>query len=190
MGNATDCQLWERAAGGDSAAFGEIFDRHARAVYNHCFRLTASWADAEDLTSTVFLQAWRRRGQIRFVRDTALPWLLAVATNATRNEWRAGRRRLALLHRVGAPPPESDPADDIAERIDDERRMADLLVAVRRLPRGQAEALALCVWAGLSYADTAAALGIQESSVRSRVSRAKAHLAAGIDPATTLREQT
>jgi DNA-directed RNA polymerase specialized sigma24 family protein len=51
----TDRELWERAAAGSGEAFGELFDRHSRAVYNHCFRLTASWTAAQDLTSTVFL---------------------------------------------------------------------------------------------------------------------------------------
>jgi RNA polymerase sigma-70 factor, ECF subfamily len=55
----TDATLWELACAGDGEAFGQLFDRHASAVYNHCFRLTASWSTAEDLTSTTFLLAWR-----------------------------------------------------------------------------------------------------------------------------------
>ena len=51
----SDGSLWELAGAGDGDAFGQLFDRHARAVYNHCFRLTASWSTAEDLTSTTFL---------------------------------------------------------------------------------------------------------------------------------------
>ena len=37
-----DATLWDLAGAGDGEAFEQLFDRHARAVYNHCFRLTAS----------------------------------------------------------------------------------------------------------------------------------------------------
>ena len=46
----SDIELWNRAVDGDHRGFGVLFERHARSVYNHCFRRTASWADAEELT--------------------------------------------------------------------------------------------------------------------------------------------
>jgi RNA polymerase sigma-70 factor (ECF subfamily) len=171
-----DNDLWDRAAAGSGAAFGMLFDRHAKAVYNHCFRLTASWSAAEDLTQTTFLQAWRRRAAVRLEHDSALPWLLAVATNVTRNHRRGLGRRVRLAGRVPAEHAVADHADDVASRVDDERRMAEVLAAVRRLPRAQQEALALCIWSGVSYSDAAAVLGIAESSVRARVSKARDRL--------------
>jgi RNA polymerase sigma factor (sigma-70 family) len=182
----SDRELWERAAAGDGNAFGLLFDRHARAVYNHCFRLTASWSTAEDLTSAVFLQAWRRRGRVVVAGDSSRGWLLAVATNIVRDERRSVRRRLALLRRLPAPVAVADPADDVAGRLDDERRMAAVLAALRRLPRGEQEAVALCLWAGVGYREAAAALGVAEGTVRSRVSRARSRLAGLLhDPAGT-----
>jgi RNA polymerase sigma-70 factor (ECF subfamily) len=175
--SVSDRELWEQAAAGGAGAFGLLFDRHARAVYNHCFRLTASWSTAEDLTSAVFLQAWRRRGRVVLHGDSCRGWLLAVATNVVRNERRSARRRLALLHRLPPPGAMPDPADEVVGRLDDERRMVEVLAAVRRLSRGQQEAVALCLWAGVSYPEAAAALGVAEGTVRSRVSRARVQLA-------------
>jgi len=176
-GEPTDRELWDEAAAGGGAAFGLLFDRHSRAVYNHCFRLTASWSAAEDHTSATFLQAWRRRADVQLQNASALPWLLTVATNVVRTERRSLRRRLALITKLGGRQEHvADHADDVAARLDDERRMAPLLDAVRRLPRGEREAVALCVWSGVSYPDAAAVLGIAESSVRARVSRARARL--------------
>jgi DNA-directed RNA polymerase specialized sigma24 family protein len=43
----TDRQLWADAAQRDGDAFGTLFRQHARAVYNHCFRLTGSWTVAD-----------------------------------------------------------------------------------------------------------------------------------------------
>jgi RNA polymerase sigma factor (sigma-70 family) len=180
-----DGTLWELAGAGEGEAFGLLFDRHARAVYNHCFRLTASWSTAEDLTSTTFLLAWRQRDRMRLANDSLRPWLLAVATNAVRSDRRSLGRRLRLVERAPAEPPTADHADDVAGRVDDERRMASVLAELRKLPRAEQEAVALCLWSGLSYAEAAAALGIAEVSVRSRVSRARTKLRAALVPALT-----
>ena len=47
-----DAALWSRAAHGDHDAFGQLFDRHAAAVYSYLFRRTANWSEAEELTSS------------------------------------------------------------------------------------------------------------------------------------------
>jgi RNA polymerase sigma-70 factor (ECF subfamily) len=113
---------------------------------------------------------------VRLERDSALPWLLTVATNVVRNEQRSFSRRIKNLRRVGEEPAMPDHADMVAERLDDQRKMKELLKAVATLPRNEQEALALCVWAEVSYEDAAAVLGIAAVSVRARVSKAKAKL--------------
>src|SRR5439155_12710089 len=100
MGELTDAALWQRAAAGETQAFGTIFERHARTVYNYCFRRTGDWSQAEELTAIVFLEAWRRRGQVVLERDEAIPWLLGVATNVLRNLRRSQRRHRAALERL------------------------------------------------------------------------------------------
>lgn len=174
----TDAELWQRAVEGDSRQFGTLFDRHARAVYNHCFRRVADWSAAEDLTSVVFFEAWRRRGDItRLERDSALPWLLGIANNVIRNRNRSVRRHRAALARMPPmPTSEPDPSDGVAVRLDDERRMAEILELVKRLSAADQDVLALCVWDGLGYDDAAVALGVPVGTVRSRLSRAKARL--------------
>jgi RNA polymerase sigma factor (sigma-70 family) len=171
-----DSELWARAADGDADAFGDLYERHAKAIYNHCFRRTASWSLAEDLTSAVFLQAWRHRSDVRFVDGSALPWLLGVATNLARNQQRALRRYQAALGRLPPPSSEGDFVDDLAGRVDDERAVRRILGLVDRLPRREQEVLALCAWDGLSYAGAAVALGVPVGTVRSRLSRARRRL--------------
>jgi RNA polymerase sigma factor (sigma-70 family) len=174
----SDTPLWTAGAEGDEVAFGQLFECHARAIYNHAFRLSGSWSVAEDVTQTTFVTAWRRRRDARLVDGSVLPWLLVIATNAARTEHRSRRRWHALLRRV---PPEAegtpDPADEVADRLRDEQRMRELLALVRKLPRAEREALALCVWSGVAYPQAAAILGVTEGAVRSRVSRARARLA-------------
>jgi RNA polymerase sigma factor (sigma-70 family) len=190
MEPATDRELWQEAVAGSSGSFGLLFDRHAGAVYHHCFRLCGSWSAAEDALQTTFLTAWRKRQRVRLERDDALPWLLTVATNTVRGQRRALRRWLNLLDRMPRERGSGDHADEVSARVDDERAMTRLLVLTRRLPRAEREALALVVWSGVSYPDAAAQLGIAEASVRSRVSRARSRLArlAAAAAATTARE--
>ena len=64
MSEPTDTELLERVRAGESLAFGQLFERHARAVYNYCFRATGNWSLAEDATSVVFLEAWRRHRDV------------------------------------------------------------------------------------------------------------------------------
>jgi DNA-directed RNA polymerase specialized sigma24 family protein len=89
-GTRSDQELWRLAGDGDTATFGELFDRHATAVYSHLFRRTANWSEAEDLTSAVFLQAWRRWSKVVIDRESTLPWLLGVANYVLHNSFPAG----------------------------------------------------------------------------------------------------
>ncbi|GAA3704058.1 sigma-70 family RNA polymerase sigma factor [Nonomuraea antimicrobica] len=169
----SDAALWDQQT---AEAFGLLFDRHSQAVYNHCFHRTADWATAEDLTSVVFLEAWRRRGSIRLERESALPWLLGVANNVVRNQHRSRRRHRGALDRLPAQTAEPDHADDVAGRLDDERTMRRILALVNQLPRSDQDVIALCVGDGLGYAEAALALGIPVGTVRSRLSRARRRL--------------
>jgi RNA polymerase sigma-70 factor (ECF subfamily) len=170
-----DSVLWSRARSGDSEAFGMLFERHARTIYNYCFRRVGSWAVAEDLVSIVFLEAWRRVDK-QLPSGKELPWLFGIATNVVRNRRRSERRYAAALRRVSQPVSEPSFADDSDQRIDDEELMGRALAVLARLPRREQEVFALCAWSGLSYEDAAVALRIPVGTVRSRLSRARARL--------------
>ncbi|WP_090052624.1 RNA polymerase sigma factor [Lentzea fradiae] len=156
-------------------AFTALFERHAEAVWNYAYRLTASWSQAEDLLSATFLTAWRKRGDARLVRESALPWLYTVTANRARTEWRASRRALRLVSRL-TPQHERDHADEVAARTDAQRRLAAVVAAVAALPASEREIAQLCLLGEMPTADAAALLGITESSVRARVSRTRARL--------------
>jgi RNA polymerase sigma-70 factor (ECF subfamily) len=184
--DSTDLELWQRTAQNDGAAFSLLFERHSQAVYNHCFRRTASWSFAEDLTSIVWIEVWRRRKDARLHSDSILPWLLAVANNCLRNFRRSQRRHrkfLAKLQPVNA----HDFTDDADGRLDDERRMAEVLSALSGLRIEDQEIIALCDWAGLTYAETATVLGVPIGTVASRLSRAhdRIRTSLNIPPANT-----
>ncbi|MFC5180522.1 RNA polymerase sigma factor [Actinomadura harenae] len=172
----TDDELWSRARDGDEQAFGALFDRHARTVYNYCFRRTASWSEAQDVTSVVFLETWRQRARVQPQSGSLLPWLYGVATNVLHNHRRSMRRHRDALSRMPKPVPHPDDMDEVTARLDAERRMRRVLDAVQRLPRRDREVLVLSVWEELDHNQIAEALGIAAGTVRSRLSRARARL--------------
>lgn len=176
VSDRSDVELWQLAAEQDAAAFGLLFERHADAVYNHLFRRTASWSTAEELTSVVFLTAWRRRETANLCTDSVLPWLLAVANNVIRNAERSRRRYGRLLAKLPPPAQGADFGDEAVARADDERMMAAVLHSLAGLREEEREVVALCDWSGLTQAEAAAALGIPPGTVGSRLARAHAHL--------------
>ncbi|MEX0992237.1 MAG: sigma-70 family RNA polymerase sigma factor [Actinomycetota bacterium] len=177
MEQRTDIRLWEAAAGGDAEAFGQIFDRYSETVYNFCFRRCGSWSQAEDLTSSVFLQAWMRRGEVHPTSDTLRPWLIGVSINVLRNWSRTERRARARLvrasTRAAAVP---DFADDLVGRLDDERWAMRVLGVFEHLPRDDQDILSLAAWGNLSYEEIGEVLALPLGTVRSRLSRARRRL--------------
>ena len=171
-----ELSLRTRVRAGDQDAFGALFRQNARAVYNHAFRLTGNWSTAEDVVSLTFLEAWRLRGTIQPEGDSLLPWLLGIAVNVARNVSRATRRHQAAMNRRPAAPDVPDFADELAGRLDDTARLEVVRTALGRLRRGERDVIALCVWAGLTYAEAAEALGVPVGTVRSRLSRARRRL--------------
>ena len=163
-----DARDWALAAAGEGEAFARIFDRHRGRVYRHCLRLVAVPSDTEDAVATTFLEAWRKREQVRLVDGSMLPWLLATATLVSRNLHRSARRYRGLLAKLPAASPTKDHADD----FDD----GDAHDALRRLSASDQQVLTLCVLEGLSETETAMVLGVARGTVKSRLSRAKARL--------------
>ncbi len=120
----------------------------------------------------VFLEAWRKRKDVRLHDDSILPWLLAVSNNVARNANRSIRRRRRLLAKLPPPAALSNGEDELDQRIDDEKVMASIIAKLAGLRVEEQEVVALCDWANTSYAEAATALGIPIGTVRSRLSRA------------------
>lgn len=178
----TDAADWPLALTGQGEAFGRVFDRHRDRVYRHVFRLVATPADADDAVAITFLEAWRNRDRVRFVGDSALPWLLVIATNVSSNLRRSARRHRALLDRL---PPETVTVDP-ADALDD----GEAQHALRSLSIADQRVITLCVLEGLAEREAAAVLGVPAGTVKSRLSRAKARLAVRVVHPTGLKVAT
>jgi RNA polymerase sigma-70 factor (ECF subfamily) len=156
------------AACGDTAAL----ERFVRATQADVWRLCAhlgSRDDAEDLTQETYLRAWRALPQFR-ADASARTWLLCIARRVAADRIRANRRRPpaapAPSHGEGGHAPEQAAVDV--------RMLIDGLDADRRL------AMYLTQELGLSYAEAAEVCGCPVGTIRSRVSRAREELIAGL----------
>lgn len=171
-------QVLDRVRAGDADAFGVLFDLHHDRVFRQALRLTASLHDAEDVTAVVFLEAWRRRDSLRLVDGSVIGWLVVTTNYVHRNQLRSKRRYRDALRRLPVPENAPDHSNRVDDRLDTDARRAELRHALAQLPKRDQDIVTLCVFEELSTADAADALGIASGTVKSRLSRARAHLAA------------
>ena len=178
-----DAALLRAIQADDAEAFGAIFDRHAQAVHRYCARRADDRDHAEDLTSMVFLEAWRGRRRAVLVDASLRPWLLGIAHNVARNASRSARRHRAALARLHAAACEQpDHAETVAADVDAIAQRKAIAEAVGALTKKQRDVVELCLIDELSTAAAAAALGIAEGTVKSRLAGARARLRALLRP--------
>ncbi len=170
-----DAGLFARAQRGSIDAFEEIVNRYQQLAFRTAYVITGSAADAEEAAQDAFVKAYRAIGTFRTGADPR-PWLLRIVANEARNRLRsAGRRqrlelRLAEGFRQGDAAPSPEAAAVTAE---ERRRLLDLL---SELDENDRLVIASRYLLELDGQETAAALGIPEGTVKSRLSRALARL--------------
>jgi RNA polymerase sigma factor (sigma-70 family) len=170
----TDAELWQTALSGRNDGLARIFERHQQRIFRHSIALVPTPDDAKDVVAITFLEAWRRRTQVRFVDDSLLPWLLVTATHSARNISRSARRYRDLLERVPPSPEAADPA----EAFDTGPAMS----ALAGLSEAHRNVVTLCIIEGLPMADAALVLRVPVGTVKSRLHVAKRVLADRLAP--------
>src|SRR4051812_47838947 len=81
---------------GDETAFGSLAERHRRELHVHCYRMLASFEEAEDVVQETYLRAWRALGTLE-AGGNLRAWLYRIATNACLDAIRRRSRRVASL---------------------------------------------------------------------------------------------
>jgi RNA polymerase sigma factor (sigma-70 family) len=177
---ADDGELFARAQRGDAAAYEEIVHRYQQVAFRTAYVITGSAADAEDAAQEGFVKAYRALATFRPGAEPR-PWLLRIVANEARNRVRStGRRhqlelRLAEGYRPGGAAPSPEAAAVAAED------RSHLLSLVNELSTEDRLVISSRYFLELSGEETAAALGIAEGTVKSRLSRALARLRARVE---------
>jgi RNA polymerase sigma-70 factor, ECF subfamily len=172
---------------GDPRAFGVLVSRHERRIYGLCLRILGNREDAEDATQEAFLAALRKAATFR--RAAAFStWLYRIAVNAATDQGRRrGRSRLTTLDPEDAGVV-ADQGPDLGESV---TAAVAVQTALARVPEEFRVAVVLCDLYRVPYADAAQILEIPVGTVKSRVFRGRAALAACLagsdDPEPRLR---
>ncbi|MFB7252534.1 RNA polymerase sigma factor [Microbacterium sp. NPDC056234] len=159
--------------------FSEIFERHIGAVSAYVARRVGP-AASDDIVSETFLIAFRKRKRFDQTKPSALPWLMGIATNvlsqhrrAQAHHWRALQASFAEIETVAA-----DDHERSTAQLDAAGEIERLYPRIAALSAGDRDVLFLHAWGDLTYEEIAAGLRIPVGTVRSRLSRIRAKLAA------------
>jgi RNA polymerase sigma factor (sigma-70 family) len=164
----------------DPGRFGEIFDRHAQAIYRFLGRRVGP-DDGGDVLSDVFLAAFESRQRYDPKVPMALPWLYGIASNLLSKHFRKRAGELRALERIVGQT-RLDSADDaIAASVDAQLHVRTLAKLLEELPAAERDVLLLYAWEGLTYQELAVALDIPVGTVRSRLNRTRRKLRVGVD---------
>jgi RNA polymerase sigma-70 factor, ECF subfamily len=156
--------LVELARGGDSEAFGLLYDHYNTSVYRFIYYRVGSVALAEDLTSETFFRALRSMSSFKWQGKDFGAWLMTIARNLTADHYKAGRTRLEFATEdMGAHDSATDgPENAVLASLTNEA----LLEALGELPPEQQECLIMRFLQGLSIAETAKVLGRSDGAVK------------------------
>jgi RNA polymerase sigma-70 factor (ECF subfamily) len=170
----------------EEAALAALVGQYASTLYRVAFSVLRNASDAEDAVQEAFLRVLRHRDKLDEIRDHRV-WLIRIVWNVVLDRKRRAKTR-----------PETDdvselawvlPADGLSaeERASAAQHHAQVLSCVDRLPAKEREVLTLSAFEELNSVEIASVLGITESSVRSRLFRARKLMGGLLDHARSSR---
>ncbi len=170
----------------EEAALAGLVSQYSGTLYRVAYSVMRNAADAEDAVQEAFLRVLRHRDSLGEVRDQRV-WLIRIVWNVVLDRKRRAKTRpetddVAELTRVL-------PAEGLSaeERTSAAEHHAHVLACVEQLPIKEREVLMLSAFEELTSVEIASVLGITESSVRSRLFRARNLMAGLLDHSRSLR---
>jgi RNA polymerase sigma-70 factor (ECF subfamily) len=175
----TEQELVSRIREGDADAFAILLEQHQKKVYSLAFRMVRHGEDAADITQEVFLSAWKGMGS--FHGDCALStWLYRLTSNACIDFLRREKRKAAAGIHLSLDDTEEGETWNLPDfrgdphRCLEEKQTREAIAAgMDALSQEHRTVLALREISGLSYAEIADVLDLEEGTVKSRIARAR-----------------
>ena len=164
----------------EEAALAGLVSQYAGTLYRVAYSVVRNAADAEDAVQEAFLRVLRHRDTLHEVRDQRV-WLIRIVWNVVLDRKRRAKTR-----------PETDDVAELARVLPSKglsqeetaaaaQHHAHVLGCVNQLPAKEREVLLLSAFEELTSVEIAGVLGITESSVRSRLFRARNLMAELLD---------
>ncbi len=160
-----DYQLIENAGNGDNEAFGLLYERYVRKIYNYIFYRTGNVNDAEDLTAKVFHRAFRH---IESYNQRGIPfsaWLYRIAHNLVANWYRdrSRKKEVALDDQL----PSSFHFDFPEFALEKSQESEKMIKGLRKLPPERQQLIILKFVEGLSNAEIGLIMRKSEGAIKS-----------------------
>jgi len=155
----------------DDGYVREVYEASYRRLVAQAYAVAADRVEAEDAVQEAFARAVAAGDRFRRL-DNPEAWLRTVALNVLRRRWRRASMFRALSPRLAT-------AADVPGISEDHVAVVE---ALRTLPFQQRETLALFYLGDLSVQEIAATLGVADGTVKSRLTRGRAALAAVLNP--------
>jgi RNA polymerase sigma-70 factor (ECF subfamily) len=181
------------AIAGDEPAFATLTERHRRELHVHCYRMLASFDEAEDAVQETFLHAWRSRSGFEGGSQFRA-WLYRIATNVCLDMLRRNSRRATGMRSFAEVPwiqpypdlllDQAAPSEEQPEAVAIQRETICLafLAALQVLPPRQRAALIARDVLGWPASETASALGTSVAAANSALQRARSTMQSHLPP--------
>lgn len=168
-----DISLFRRIAGGDEAAFEEVFHRYRHSLFDYAMAVTKIQAEAEELVQNCFLKLWTSRHLLAGV-ENPVAYLHRMARNAAIDYL----RRLSLNReaRSRAQGFLTGVEDTTTESIDLNETQRILQQAIQQLTPHQRQVFLLSRYEGLNYEQIGERLGIAKNTVKNQLVTSLRHL--------------
>ena len=173
-----DLLLAGRAVRGDESAFEEIVERNQNFIYNLCMTRLASREDALDLSQETFIRAYNALSEYRGESKLS-SWLYRICINCISDHMRSsGKKTTVSIY----PDEEGEGgmelvSEDRSFSPEESAELSETTSMVRQaiaaLPPEWRDIIVMREYEGMSYAEIAGLLGIEEGTVKSRLNRAK-----------------
>lgn len=167
-----DSALIERSRKRDAVAFGVLYERYLDKVYRYIAYRTSNATIAEDLTSEVFLNAWKAIERYEDRGYAFSTWLLRLAHNEVADHYRTQRRNTPFPETDTFASEEGDPSSFAELQVE----QVTLLHAVRQLPDEWQQIILLRFVEGVSFDEIAMIVGKSSGACRVTQHRALARL--------------
>jgi RNA polymerase sigma-70 factor, ECF subfamily len=156
--------LVSRAQNGDKDAFSVLYQEYVQPVYRYIYvRVGNNTEQTEDLTQEVFFKALKNINRYRYNGNTFGSWLFRIAHNIVIDYYRQSKKNKSIpLNESITIIADDDPETMVEQHME----MVEVKTMVEKLPAKQREVISLRFGSGLSVAETAAAIGKTEGTVK------------------------
>lgn len=174
-----EAQLIERACAGDAAAFDQLIQHYQGLAYSVAYRTLQDGAAADDAVQDSFIKAYRALGQ--YNGGSFKSWLMRIVVNTCYDVLRSSHYR--NTESLDDSPVDDDHTSQLIDRSEGPQDFVEraelngwIEAAIKALPPDQRMVLVLCDVHGYAYDEIATLIEQPMGTVKSRISRARAHV--------------